>query len=300
MTSAKRTDQHRPEVFVPEDYVCVGYFENTEDEGSSRSLAYRENKARLRWLISESKSTAYATGYQCDHCGARIKYVVVQLHIPTGDHLAIGETCAEGRFNYSKSEFDAMRKAAQLDRQAQRILTAWNRYKEEHEADWDALYASTNSFVQDVLRRGRQYGSLSDRQFEKIQEAVARDAERAAQPVAPEPVKVEAPEGRVTVTGTVLALKEQEGYAYNTYVTKMLVLVETPEGQYKVWGTRPTLKEGYVCKGDVVTFSADFTQSHDDASFAFFKRPTKATIARSLEVVKCDERDATIRGFDIW
>ncbi len=57
---------------------------------------------------------------------------------------------------------------------------AWTDYQASHPADWDALKASTNGFVADVMGKGRRYGNLSDRQFAAIVKAVARDAEHAA------------------------------------------------------------------------------------------------------------------------
>lgn len=311
MTSAKRNDQHRPATFIPEDYEAVGYYDNQSRAADGR-YGFSE-RLRLSQLVNASTSTAYASGHQCDHCGAAIRYVVVVRHIPTGDHLAVGETCADGRFTYSKTEFDRMRKAAELDRRQQRILEAWNAYKAEHAVDWDALCASTNDFVQDVLRRGRTNGSISERQREAIVIAVARDAEREARVATePEVVKAVVPEGRVTLTGTVLTVRGQET-RYGT-VTKMLVGVTTDAGMFKVWGTLPASLAGvwgctahnvtadspdydalvgghrFNChcgyinvarRGDVVTFSAEVTRSSDDESFGFFSRPTKASIVEA-------------------
>ena len=97
------------------------------------------DNARMRWLrdlVANSTTARYGDCFQCDHCGARIRYVGVLRHIPTGDHIAVGQTCMDNRFPLSTAEFQAMRKAAQLDREAHRLLTAWNEYKADH-ADVD-------------------------------------------------------------------------------------------------------------------------------------------------------------------
>jgi hypothetical protein len=280
--TATRTDQHRPAEFVPEDYYAVGYYYSgtpqflLDDEGRSTDVVNPEymRMLQLLTLVSASTTTRYHNGDQCDHCGNRIRYVVVVKHLPTGDHLAIGEQCADGRFTYSTAEFKAMHGRMVAARKEAKKLEAWNAYKADHPADWDALITSTNSFVQDVLRKGRQYGSLSDRQFDAICKAVVRDAER--EEVVPVP-KVACPVGRVDIEGRILTFKTVEGYGYNSFVTKMLVLVTTPCGEFKVWGSLPRSLDDAE-RGDIVRFSAEVQRSSDDESFGFYKRPTKASI----------------------
>jgi hypothetical protein len=328
-----RTDQHRPAEFTPEDYVAVGYFYNKtsiymlDDKGRQTDIMTPagENMLRLLALIGDSTTTPYHTGYQCDHCGARIAYVAVFLHTPTGDHLAVGETCADGRFEMDKAEFHRLRKAAELDRAQHKILTAWRAFTEETHADvgWATLYASENGFVVDVLRRGRQYGSISEKQLNAISEAVARDAVKATEPVEDEVPSVPVPTGRYQFTGNILAIKSQESDFGPTL--KMLLLVSTDEGQYKVWGTFPKSLEGvYGCTahgktpddgeewygngghrfncalgyingaevGDAVRLTATVTRSDRDEAFGFFSRPTKAEIMPVTYT--CDECDATV------
>jgi hypothetical protein len=295
-----RTDIHRPAEFDPEQYTWVGGFDNSPAPGSfmgdpqtytmddgTEQIGTNWLNAEYRWLrglVEVSKTAAYGTCWQCDHCGARIRYVGVFRHGPTGDHIAVGETCAEGRFTYDKATFDRLRKQAQLDREAQKILQGWNTYRAEHAADWEALDASTNDFVKDVLRKGRLYGTLSERQLAAIVKVIDREAEKVNQADAPEEVKVDAPAGRQTFTGTVVGRKLHEGY-YGSQL-KMTVKVTTPEGIWLCWVTVPTNVD--VERGDTVTLTANLTVSDRDPAFAFGKRPTKVTVqpAPKIELVE--------------
>ena len=90
-------------------------------------------------------------------------------------------------------------------------------------------------------------------------------------------------------------MKSVEGQYGST--RKMLVSVVSEQGQWKCWGTAPRLDEGYVCKGDEVTFTAMFEQARDDESFAFFKRPTKTSIRREA-TYECDKCEATVTVMD--
>jgi hypothetical protein len=279
-----RTDIHRPTELTTEDYSYVGGFDNNPPvwfEGPNAAGEYlrhggmSDRDISLRNLVQAATGTCYHSAHQCDHCGAAIRYVAVIKHLPTGDHLAVGETCLDNRFGRATADFQAMRKQAQLDREQQRLVKAWNDYKDSHTAPWSALAASNNSFIMDVLRKGRQYGNLSDRQLAAIVKAYDRDMERAAEQAnAVEVVKVPVPEGKVTITGKVVSLKWKSSQYGDTL--KMTVVVTTPEGEYAVWGTCPTSLD---CeRGDIVTFSATVEAATDKVGFGFFKRPTKSSI----------------------
>ena len=314
-----RTDVHSPVNLVTEDYEYIDSFDNqpepgayfgsggtwtlddgTEIKGTNYRNAY---DSWLRHLVGASKTARYGDCFQCDHCGARIRYVAVVRHNPTGDHIAVGETCLGNRFERATADFQQLRKQAQLDREQQRLLKAFNEFREAHtEVDWDVIDASENGFVIDVVRKLRTWGSISDKQLAAIQTAVVRDAEKAAAPVVP---TVPVPTGKVVIEGKVVSLQWRE----NDYgsVHKALVIVTTPEGEYKIWTTVAKALEGQwgclgcgstgvVCNngcdsqnytagyigavevGDTIRFTATVDRSDRDESFGFAKRPTKASI----------------------
>lgn len=278
--TATRTDVHRPTDLVTEDYEYVGAYYNASATGPGDGSEWA---IELRHKVAASTTTRYHSGTQCDHCGAHIVYVAVVRHLPTGDHLAIGETCLDNRFERATADFQAMRKAAKLDRERQAIRNAWSTYRADHVADWDALDASTNGFVVDVLRKGRQYGNLSDRQFDAICEAVRRDAateaRKAAEIVAAPPAAL-IPIGATVIEGEVVSIKEAQGYMPGSITMKMLVKVTTDAGVFRVYGTIPA-SISRVERGAVVRFTASVAASENDTSFGFYSRPRAATIVKS-------------------
>lgn len=98
----------------------------------------------------------------------------------------------------------------------------------------------------------------------------------------PEKKTADAPEGRVTIRGTIVSVKSVAGYGYNAPdVYKMVV--EDDLG-FRVFGTVPssleTLNGCFLrmedLRGRRVEFTASVEPSAGDASFGFYKRPTKA------------------------
>lgn len=280
-----RTDIHRPITFVPEDYEVVGYFDNAAGDPGSRSpreyhlygrtvQAFSLKGAErivLRMLVSESKSTAYHGGHQCDHCGAHIRYVAVFRHSLTGDHLAVGEECAEGRFTYSKAEFDRMRKEAQLDREKQRIVQARLAWLAEDPTRVGVIgglmqFAEKSDFFTSLLHSFKTWGGLSQRQEAAARKSLEKWFERATTPKVELPTSPVVTGNAVQVTGNVLTTRWQEG----RYGMTHKCLIADDRG-FKVWGTVPSKGDWHV--GDRVVFTAEVEQSKDDETFGFYKRP---------------------------
>jgi hypothetical protein len=97
-----------------------------------------------------------------------------------------------------------------------------------------------------------------------------RDAQRAERDAAHEAGE-DAPEGRVVITGTVLAFKWQE----SLYGDTLKMLVQDDRG-FRVWGSVPSSLDAE--RESRITFTATVTASDNDAKFGFFKRPTKAAV----------------------
>ena len=98
-----------------------------------------------------------------------------------------------------------------------------------------------------------------------------RDAQRAERDAAHEAGE-DAPEGRVVITGTVLAFKRQE----SMYGDVLKMLVQDDLG-FRVWGSVPVSLEDAE-RESRITFTATVTASDKDAKFGFFKRPAKAAV----------------------
>jgi hypothetical protein len=289
-STQRRGDVHSPTNLVPEDYEYLFAWDNQQPGcllGIAQSEAWRE------WHAN-GPATPDANSSQCTHCGAHLRYVALLRYIPTGQYLYVGETCLDNRFERSSADFHTLRKAAQLDREKQRLLTAWNDYKAENaHVDWDLLATSENGFIKNVLAKGRQYGNLSDKQRDAIVKAYDRDVNRVINEAAWALIPtVPVPTGKgLTITGKLVSRKWKETDFGS--VEKCLVVVTTPEGEYKVWGSIPAALygtteglevTGAVEVGDTVTFRASVEASSDDPSFGFYKRPTRASIVAKGEV----------------
>jgi hypothetical protein len=130
------------------------------------------------------------------------------------------------------------------------MLECYNEHPEVH---------ATNTFARDVIAKFHRFGKLSDKQLSALEQSLQRDHGRSAE--ASEP-KGDAPVGRQTVTGEVLALKEKE----SKYGLTLKALFKLPNNS-RVWVTAP--KDRPVTKGDTLTFTSTFEVSKDDRSFAF-------------------------------
>lgn len=275
-----RTDAHSPTNMDPADYEYVFAFDS--EKPGPYAIALMQNLAADR----PHSDTGHS---QCDHCGAWIRYKAILRHLPTQALIVVGETCLDNRFSLeSKAQFDALRKAAELDRKAQRIKTEAREAIENMSAvaqllldkpdpaDVDPLIMSTREhhIVSDIRSKLWSYGSISERQVAVCERAYAEGWAKPREVV--EVATVEAPVGRVSVQGTVVSTKVQ----YSDYGSKlkMLVVCETPEGQYKVWSSVPAGLHGLQLKGLVVAFTATLSPSDDDESFAFASRPSKGSV----------------------
>lgn len=89
--------------------------------------------------------------------------------------------------------------------------------------------------------------------------------------------KGEAPVGRIKVQGTIVCVKVEPGFAYNSVILKMMVELENGA---TAWGTVPKAIEADV--GVKVEFTATFEQAKDDKTHAFFSRPAVAKPAKTV------------------
>jgi len=318
-----RNDVHRPVEFNPEDYEYVGGFDNQPPPGSFvgetgdfevadgvviQATNYANaNYCYMRGLLEASATARYGDGYQCDHCGAHIRYVAVYRHKPTGDHIAVGETCADGRLPLDKATFDKLRKTASLDRKRQALKkAARDRLAEldadiavvlDRETDRETLSPPAREtwdhpIISDIRQRLWMYGKVSDPQVSLVRRIMEQESAEQPPPIQEVPV----PEGHYVIEGTVKAMKWQESQWGGQ--VKMLVEVETPTGNYRVWGTLPrTLSDLYEIDsgprlanggfdvrrtpkgiGRKVQFQATVERSGKDESFGFYSRPTQAKL----------------------
>jgi hypothetical protein len=283
MTTA-RTDAHRPAALVTEDYEYMF----AADTGAPHWAAPLVESGFIKELTNYDPATADRGSNQCHHCGAHLRYVAWLRYVPTGKTIVVGETCLENRFERATVDFQRLRKAAELDRKAQRIVKAVAAFVAENPdlafmADKTAVIS--NDFVADVARKLRMYGDLSEKQIAAVRKSVVRDAEYAAKraawaerDAAEKLTAIPAPSGTVEVTGEVISTKWHD----SDYGTTLKWTVKDDRG-FKVWGTVPTGIT--VNRGDRVAFTANLTVSDRDEFFAFAKRPRKAVVINDVKPV---------------
>lgn len=294
---SKRNDPHSPVNLVTENYEFVDAFD-------TQAPGWLVNNDYAMEICNKVRATNRDRGMnQCHHCGAHIRYVAVMAYLPTGDYIAIGEDCLANRFDRATHVFQALRKAAQLDREKQRIRTAVAEFvavnpdlafmgakKFEDRQEVMPQASRTNNFIHDVARKLNQYGSLSEKQVTAVRNSIVKDQtyadRKAAEALAPAEVLVPVVEGKQQITGEVLSTKWQD----SDYGSTLKMLVKDDRG-FKVWGSVPASlnTSNYnpetgddtsvrAERGDRVAFSASVEKSGTDESFGFFKRPTKGVI----------------------
>lgn len=306
-----RTDSHRPQVLITEDYDLETYFDFVEPMpeviGPNANGQYftvpvpaavRAERDRCRALLANPEHRQDGT---CDHCGAHIRYTAILKHLPTGGYISVGEQCMDNRFERSSAEFQAMRKAAELDRGKQRIKSAVAEFVAANpDLYWMASLTASqemagidtrprpNYFILDVSHKLRRYGSISERQADAVRASLVRDAEYDAQRAAKTAEKAAAeaareprqavPAGRQAVSGVVVGLKEVEDryapvsrYA-RSYATVWKMIVEDDRG-FRVYGSIPRgllawtedgrarYRTAESLKGVRVQFTAELEQS---------------------------------------
>lgn len=288
---------HNPARFEPEDYEVRGYFDNQPPEyippsgfGIGACQQAQEEYVRVCEGWQRHGEALFgkdwrAMSCRCTHCGnGTVRYVAAVRYRPTGEITCFGSSCIERLRFEDKHQFQLKHirsHAANMARAAERAA-ALAAYLDAHPeivalqaavADDEGPHAR-NGFIKDVLGRLGRDGQITERQREAILKSAAKDLEYKArrEREAAEP-KAEAPEGRVTVTGTVVGLKWKE----NGWGGALKMTVKLDDNA-RVWSTAPTAydSKGEAIdfeRGDRITFTATFERAKDDPSFAFGKRP---------------------------
>lgn len=156
----------------------------------------------------------------------------------------------------------------------------------------------------------RRKAEAAERAAQAAAQAAVEEAERHAKEAAEAERIANTPPieaGRHTVTGEIVGVRsEEQAFGYRTTrVYKMMV--KDAEGR-KFWGSMPRSIVDAVfdrwhaetqpeygtfgpdtwlrsAKGSTVTFTATVEVSHDDPTFGFFSRPTRAALVAAEEVV---------------
>lgn len=267
---------HTPSVFDPAQYEIEDYLDNQRPQYAGGPVESYAAEIQC-WQADMERvlgSDWQAKAHRCIHCGnTNVRWITAVRYLPTGEMVVFGADCTARLQFRNRNEF----KLAQLKRRGDvraAALKVWHQVERFLEQNPEIAAARTqidgpvhagNAFVQDVLAKLAKYGSLSEKQVAAVKASLARDIERATRREADaQEVRGDAPEGRVEITGEVVALKTQATDFGDT--TKALVKLAN---NAKVWLTACSGFE----RGAVVTVRATFKRSATDRSFAFGSRP---------------------------
>lgn len=320
-----RTDIHSPTNFDPAAYTYVGSFDQYPEPGAflNRSANpwddYETDFGTVRAMTPEhaeylggrnllDEKGAHIhygpeVGQDCDHCGARIRYVSIFRHT-FGQHIAVGTDCANQRFSCdSRRSYDIKRlkeRAASTKERAAAFGKADTFVQEAcpELTDWLLTPAAetVGPIFADIARKLIRFGSLSEKQVNFCRKLLREYYERQRNggktdrevSWAEEKAKaLDCPEGRTVVTGTVvktevrdtdygtqykMVVKDDRGFAVWSSIPAALLLVEDGENQ-----------RGLV-KGDRITFTATLQPSDKDSKFGFGSRPSKASVVSLAKI----------------
>lgn len=134
----------------------------------------------------------------------------------------------------------------------------------------DYCYLNISQCPTDILSAIEDYlmGDIYKLQRLAEEKSEAERAERDARHEAGEDVE----EGRVVITGEVLAFKWQS----SDYGDTLKMLVQDDRG-FRVWGSVPKGLDDAE-RNSRISFTATVQQSDNDSKFGFFKRPAKAEL----------------------
>lgn len=280
-----RTDCHRPSEINPNDYsfVAFEYLPRTGDVlGDALFLQGERMRIQAHMKNTGGRYSSHEHGGNCHICGSvNAIYTALFFHRKSNSYIRTGLDCAEklecqGIEAFRRNVHNALEAQAGKCK-AQAILNQAGLAKA-----WEVYLSKTDGWEEntcrDIVGKLVQYGSLSDKQISfvrtllgKIENRAAIQAQREVEKAAAKPLPKF--EGRVTIRGKVLSLKEPDGFsAFPSW--KMLV---QHEDGWKLWGSIPSSLRG-VNKGQEVQFDAMITPSDRDDHFGFFNRPSKAKV----------------------
>jgi len=200
---------------------------------------------------------------------------------------ATPEVCKAALAVKAEKARERRERKAQAEREAiyeqRKIWSLENPGVEQYLAD----HYMDNPFLTSLQDQLDRWGNLSTRQADAVRRNMERE-DRAAVETQPETA---APEGRVTVSGEVVKVKEQDGYMGGQ---EYKLIVKLDDGN-RVWATCPNNLYRAVnpeaCRRDEhwtvtlvgkrVKLTATFIRSDRDEHFSFGKRPVAEVIKES-------------------
>ena len=293
-TKLSRKDPHSPGNLVASHYEAVLAYTVTSDDELYESLVEThgeeigfnwERACKLLQTAPFFKHPRFGADLlKCHVCGSHFKTGQIWKHLPTGEHVILGCDCAFKygmEMNMSDVELHIKRAAeARIRRrESDRKQRARAAFLQDHPGLEEAL-ATQHHITNNLSASLLAWGNLSPAQIELAFKIAKRVAEDAAKPVE---INIPAPEGLVTVQGTIIQAKFYPNSFGGAF--KMTVKVVEEKGVWLCFGTIPASlndEQGLIVglKGKTVRFLATLKRGND-AHFALFSRPRKAEIVEN-------------------
>lgn len=283
----KRTDIHRPGAIIPAKYSHVLFYHGPMTFCGMITASLNVDK--VLELKRTQKFAPTGSTFNCSVCGAHFNEGEIWKHNETQEHIYVGRICAEKYgLMTDRSEYE-LELGREKEAMAKAIQTKINAEKREaflslHPGLKEALEAK-HHIVEDIAKKFQTYCNLSPAQVA----LVFKLALEVANPVEAEK-HVPAPQGRLTFKGTVVSLKEVDGF-YGSQ-TKMIVKVITPEGSWLAYGTAPIIRNNYprihstdgiipIEKGMELEVTATLSAGRDP-HFVLMSRPKAKIISQEV------------------
>jgi hypothetical protein len=280
--AATRTDLHCPSNFIATDYTFIESFGTVTHNDCGEIFIEQYGYEYFTPEVNSALGGIYADNVQkCDICGAAYVHGAIFSHDPSQTFLTVGQQCA-GNVGLAVNKRIRLNVASRLKRLARE--RKWRRDGATKARAFLAInpelacnLVQKHRILRDMSRNLLRWGSMSESQM-RFAAKLANDVRNPQPTVAAIAIPSHLLEGRVTIKGEIVTVKEVESdYGWQT---KMLVKVEATDGEFKLWGTCPSALADVGSKivGATVRFDCKIAKSNDDEAFGFINRPTKPSI----------------------
>jgi hypothetical protein len=267
LTRTGRTDRHAPASpeFDPQKYDCAYFVDLHVTDGTRK--AWNEYKITVLKPLGYEKAP-HAGADQCGHCGAHLRFAAVLTIENPREWIFVGEECLDNRFDgMSKSEFQRLRKNAELNRERTRKAEKIARLIEENpDLVWITYLPNISdlnwsNFLQDMhtalIVRGDMSPAQRNAAIRSIDKLSAKHWEREAEKLAALASKSETKHvgtvgEKVKVTGKVTHVFAGQPYAYYG-PTPYTYVMDCDGNSVKFTTTGASFTQ--VSSGDVLTVS---------------------------------------------
>ena len=199
-------------------------------------------------------------GCNCNHCGARMKYIILVRNLESNSIHIVGRDCGDTIAQFGKYANRLSDKSALAMKIAKNKIER-NKILSKYEGLKEAFEVKNNSIITNIRENFVKYNTISEKQVALVMKLATQQIEINNTAKAIDFTKLE------NTTLEVVSLKKQD----SQYGEVTKILLKSDEG-YKLYGNLPSSSDN-VNSGDKVVFSCNnITISSGDKFFGFFSR----------------------------